>query len=895
MAELPTEFQVGQFLKGRVKELSGLAYVVSSDIKHGKLASQQVPRHMRRRAVSHDVRRLPRRLREKYIKEKNQGGGNVAASKRPSRRHRRRPGNLLKEYNRRQMKNFWLETHIWHAKRFHILEKWGHKIPGYPNDKCWRACYRGAKSSALIFDVSYLNLIQIKGKSDVLLKSLKSISRDWTGMEFKAPSVSGEQIAFVFSSSDQVIGEVSYFWLSSAKVEEGSADDATIWIFSHPAFVSQVMTELKSAFEVQDDYLKSSAEDLKSSEDNPKSSAEDFKSDADEPTEPAAKRIKLDKENSKTDVIASENLKTKEPAPAKNVNAEKISPRNVPACRAPTYFGAHGIKIIDFQGTMNRFRLVGPKSADILRSVCVSANVEPSLPPIEKAGLTWWKEFYSNPDNLAGFKSQESAMERLGEKPGYQGNISLTVRDPRLLLPVKKYPPPKPISNTTTTTTYDKSGTKKSAVLVDIAPVPAPAPSTPAASETAPVPASTPPLSSSNLRWLDSPFFSASIRDSVTLSKSPDAKINKARSDLLIPGSGLNLGEAESRVPVLIIEQDTGYDLLVPAGWGMSFWQCLVFNGCRAAGDRELAQHSIEQGVAPLLHRYPDSRAGQSELELNAESAKSKHFALPPNKRVNFAKLGIASPFQPPWAVLLKDWRSDNSLCGPVPLPEVVHVLREAELLRRLREDKLSGEDVEKFGDYLVGVRLRIQGKGKLGENSLICHPSTQDLEVDGFEGPMERVHEDDMEKERKETREMHQLTKKRLKRQWKKLKDKEVLMKTQSTALGKPLDEEKLNLVTSNMNTVKKIREQRNHEFGAKNEELWIGDFNTVRHSSKREIFGFITAANMSYTIGGYLGFGYVSLRGLLKWKELKNPKSLALTREVSSTQYRFSSLAIL
>ena len=66
-----------------MKELSGLAYVVSSDLKHGKLASQQVktrifcegrsdfklkkniqvPRHMRRRAVSHDVRRLPRRLR----------------------------------------------------------------------------------------------------------------------------------------------------------------------------------------------------------------------------------------------------------------------------------------------------------------------------------------------------------------------------------------------------------------------------------------------------------------------------------------------------------------------------------------------------------------------------------------------------------------------------------------------------------------------------------------------------------------------------------------------------------------------------------------------------------------------------------------------------------------
>lgn len=121
------------------------------------------------------------------------------------------------------------------------------------------------------------------------------------------------------------------------------------------------------------------------------------------------------------------------------------------------------------------------------------------------------------------------------------------------------------------------------------------------------------------------------------------------------------------------------------------------------------------------------------------------------------------------------------------------------------------------------------------------------------------------------------------------------VLLKTQSSALGKPLDQERLNLIASNRNIVKQIREQKNAEFSARNEELWIGDFNTVRNSCKREIFGFITAANMSYTIGGYLGFGFVSLRGLLKWKEISNSKSLVLTRETSSTQYRFSSLTIL
>ena len=35
----------------------------------GKRVFQQLPRHMRRRAMSHNIRRLPRRLREKAKKE----------------------------------------------------------------------------------------------------------------------------------------------------------------------------------------------------------------------------------------------------------------------------------------------------------------------------------------------------------------------------------------------------------------------------------------------------------------------------------------------------------------------------------------------------------------------------------------------------------------------------------------------------------------------------------------------------------------------------------------------------------------------------------------------------------------------------------------------------------
>jgi len=70
--------------------------------------------------------------------------------KRPSRRHRRRPKNLLTEYARRKRQNIWLETHIWHAKRFHMTKMWGYKIPNYPNDRGVRAAYRDATTRCVI-------------------------------------------------------------------------------------------------------------------------------------------------------------------------------------------------------------------------------------------------------------------------------------------------------------------------------------------------------------------------------------------------------------------------------------------------------------------------------------------------------------------------------------------------------------------------------------------------------------------------------------------------------------------------------------------------------------------------------------------------------------------------
>ena len=71
-------------------------------------------------------------------------------TKKKSRRHRRRPKNLLAEYTRRQRQHIWLETHIWHAKRMKMVDAWGYRLAEHPNDKGFRAVHRAVTNSCTI-------------------------------------------------------------------------------------------------------------------------------------------------------------------------------------------------------------------------------------------------------------------------------------------------------------------------------------------------------------------------------------------------------------------------------------------------------------------------------------------------------------------------------------------------------------------------------------------------------------------------------------------------------------------------------------------------------------------------------------------------------------------------
>lgn len=184
---------------------------------------QSLPRLLRRRTASHNVKRIPKRLRAKALKEMQNTVNGVPPKKlhlrgrelhrlklqkrmlmlasrikelrtlpalegsntreklqalnaqlKEAREGKRRwlnnalgafdnhAINKLAErphgnvrYAHRQKEFVWLPTHVWHAKRFHMMKRWGYQIPFSPNQKCFRATSRAAKSGCLSYEALY--------------------------------------------------------------------------------------------------------------------------------------------------------------------------------------------------------------------------------------------------------------------------------------------------------------------------------------------------------------------------------------------------------------------------------------------------------------------------------------------------------------------------------------------------------------------------------------------------------------------------------------------------------------------------------------------------------------------------------------------------------------------
>ncbi|XP_076178150.1 POP1 ribonuclease P/MRP subunit isoform X2 [Ptiloglossa arizonensis] len=815
--KLPIEVHVKKLISSRASEIAAMTYSIENP-QQTKLVFQKLPVYMRRRVMSHNTKRLPRRLREAHLNQMIKSGL-PPKTKRPSRKYRRRPRNLLSEYNRRQRSKIWLETHIWHAKRFHMIEKWGYKIAIHANDKCFKANYRAVAKHCLMQDISYYTAVEINGPEVILKETLKHhcnpLGLTFSAKIFITGTREGTLMFFKKNGYPQFpIGYVNFLWKPS------HSDLRTIWIWVHPSFFDDFVAEIVSSFELQSDIA---------------------------------------------DPISTSN---------ENINSY-------------LYVNNKNCKMSIHKNTLNRFRFYGPLSISVLTNilrlpnfdekVCLrmnSTNVAASEEnqmnyeeEFQDSNKSWHIEYYNNQENIESLKIQKQLWQMLKtlQSPSQlPPNIVLgfTVLDPRFYLPEKRAKP------------------KRYTQTVEVMPVP--------------------PTNANS-----SPIWEQEIRQKVSKACVTTSAINKLRSKCLVPGINNDKyfnEEIMTKIPILLIQKPGigNTDVILPANWAMPVWLACILRCVRVGAFRESKSIAFEYGhmESPDIND-PDTPAYTREALNTKLELTEKYFRYPPNRRVNFIKLGIASPFFCEWKILMKEWTN----------AEDFFVLRNRILLQSLQEnlsiEKVNKAKYNKSKSYipslnlslfenrncLVHVKISVLQKGRPRRFAIICMPTTEDVEKfkhnKKWSGPVEKLNHDSNETVRKALRKKHIVLLKCLKRQ--KRRHKNALANKINQILSQNLKisdhENKLK------DLVKMSREAICKQF-QKMSQLYLPDCINVQHSCDRQIMGYVTAGDFSFVEAKGIGLGYVTLNSII---ELINKRyTFILVRNTQTRQYRIARLEV-
>ncbi|KAG0297060.1 hypothetical protein BGZ98_000715 [Dissophora globulifera] len=207
-------------------------------------AFQSLPRNLRRRAASHNLKRLPVRLRQRAMKEVE--ADPVKKGKKPDNRHKkRRPGTISQEYLRRQMTTRWLETHIWHAKRMKMVEAWGYKLAEHSNEHGIKSAYKSSHHQCIVQDSSYFGCLEITGVKKHIVDVFQHMLDLTAPTLGSARNISGKrQFTVQLYEYDgfpyRLIAPATFLWRQDPTVDDGmdvdeASKDGQLWIWVHPS------------------------------------------------------------------------------------------------------------------------------------------------------------------------------------------------------------------------------------------------------------------------------------------------------------------------------------------------------------------------------------------------------------------------------------------------------------------------------------------------------------------------------------------------------------------------------------------------------------------------------------------------------------------------------------
>ncbi|XP_034089279.1 ribonucleases P/MRP protein subunit POP1 isoform X2 [Gymnodraco acuticeps] len=891
--EMPNYITAGAFARARAEEVSTMLKAVTKTTGSCHVFGA-LPKHMRRRAMSHNTKRLPCRLREvaNRMRERSLQAGpkkKKEQAKRKSRKARRRHGNLLLEFNRRQRKNIWLETHIWHAKRFHMVKKWGYCLGNKPTYKCYRSCHRAMSGHCLLQDLSYYCCIELRGEEEKLLASLSQLTGKETGPTFAAAlCLSGRRQGSVVvyragQYPTQPLGPVTFLWRPRSQ----ELTNRQLWIWAHPTIKQDLLLELQMVCQCCDPVVPpvvTPAEVFPTLQLEPKP---EKTSDAKQITETKRKRKCKD---------------------ASGPPAKKILGDGTRSPSTPVTWNSSSNRIVISDLTMEivRYRLIGPQSFSVLAETMEAATEI----NISKPSHLWWPEQCKSESKMNLHQQQTHVFHILkgifstGELPS--GTVlGLTVDDPRLTLPTKKV---KALPCVRPAQEMDEK--RRELMLQGV-----------------------PELCCQSDLW------EQSVRSNVADNKTSEQELNRMRNEVLVPGSRLSPTPPQGRVPILLVQQPgkqvgnemsswgAGWDLLLPKGWGMAFWVPLVYRGVRIGGLNMSLKHSQNKGAPHFPHDYPDCPAGVRFQEEQEAELLAKFKRRPPAKRTNYIKHGCLAPFCCPWQQLseecelittegeeerrgecqstteadtvMEEMTSYGEIAETKPLSRVV-VLRNRKSLRLLsgwcRATTSKGQKSCRVGELppldrsamtvfltahrmsLVWVRLSVLCKGKPELHAMVCVPTAEDLNLlkkkCGSSGPQEPPHRDHF---KSSVRRRKKEPKKAAQSSWcsDNIQGKESVFSTEPN----PTTSVVLNSSSSDIIL-----------------GLWPDPLPSITSNCSRVTLGWVTQGDFSLSAGCGEALGFVSVTALLKtlFNQPMEHRGVLLLRNPTSLHYRFAKINI-
>lgn len=263
-------------------------------------------------------------------------------------------------------------------------------------------------------------------------------------------------------------------------------------------------------------------------------------------------------------------------------------------------------------------------------------------------------------------------------------------------------------------------------------------------------------------------------------------------------------------------------------------------------------------------------------------------YRKPPNKRLNFIKQGIQTPFHYPWQALVEEWSQSKPVNPYYVFRNRLELLKIRTYMDECAKPKAALVPNFSFpSGSLIAVQVTLVSGGALTPFSHICLPTEEDLRRrmanKMFLGPCEPVHLDVNRKKRKLLRESQTKLLKRLRR--KRIKTKKLRL-----ACGLPARIVK----RKTSPTAEQVQ-----KYLSDNQKLWISSTDAVqlRQHCGRQISGFVTTSGFSYMRACTMGLGYVtseSFSMLLDLQARLKCQPLILTRAPSSLCYRFCTLNV-